>query len=242
MATEENKTEKKKKGFFSKIANVFLESEGTENEVAESVAQETSEEISVVNSGSMSQNPVFSIPVTGDGAFDKNFADAFQQLIFDNDLPGVDYVEFSKALKQMSGVGLNESVLFQTVFTTLKVSAPTLTKKTLQDAVDTYINLLKSEEQEFKEEMQANVESEVVSRRTKAESLNLENKELVQQIQDIQEKISQNQQEALKLNGEAADIESKISQTHKNFTVTLASVIANLETDKAKIEQLINEA
>jgi hypothetical protein len=238
MATEENKTKKKKGNFFSNLLY------GPEETVEETV-EDTTEDINVSNSGAaVASAPIqnFNIPVTGDGVFDKSFNDAFQQMIADNNIPGIDYFEFKQALKGMGGVaGLSEAVTFQTVFNTLKVGDPNLTKEKLLSAVDHYVGVLRAEETEFKSEMNASTEQEVTSRRQKAESLNAENVDLVQQIQNINEKIQRNNEEALKLNAEAADAEAKIGQTHKNFITTLAHVVSSLETDKEKIGQLIKE-
>src|SRR5690606_4005661 len=156
MATEENTTVKKKKGNF--LTNLLFTQDDSDEETTEEVAEE---KINVSNSGSQIVTTTSNIPVTAEGASDKNFADSLNQIILDNDIPGIDYVEFNKSIQQMKGAGLNESILFQTVFNTLKVSAPSLTKKSIQDAVDTYINLLKNEEKEFKAEMQTSIENEV---------------------------------------------------------------------------------
>ncbi len=237
MSTEEKKVKKKKGNFFTNL--IFSpEEETTQETTQEESAEEAS--ISVTNSGAANPIQSFNIPVTGDGVFDKNFGDSFQKVLDDNNLQGIDYLEFSKAIKQMGG-SLNDSMAFQTVFTTLRVGDASLTKQKLASAIDHYINVLKEEEKEFKTEMADNVEREINARRKEAADLNTKNADLVQQIQNINEQISQNQQKALQLNAEAADFEAKIGQTHKNFTVTLAHMISGLETDKVKIEQLIKE-
>lgn len=238
MSTEEKQVKKKKGNFFTNL--IFSPEEET---TQESTQEEKAEEapISVTNTGTVNPVQSFNIPVTGDGVFDKNFNDAFQKVLADNDLQGIDYLELKKALIQMSGSGLNDAMSFQTVFTTLRVGDASLSKQKLTSSIDYYVNILKEEEKEFKSEMTDNVEREINARRKEAADLNTKNADLVQQIQNINEQISQNQQKALQLNAEAADFEAKIGQTHKNFTVTLAHMISGLETDKVKIEQLIKE-
>lgn len=238
--SEENKSEKKK-GFLSGLSNIFFEdSSSTESTSEEGVSSESvsSEPAQVTIPTSTFVAPVAS---TGDGVFDSTFNEAFEKVIADNDIQGIDYLEFSKALKQMSGTGLPEPLAFQTVYSTLKVSDPKLSKNTLTSAVDHYISVLRNEEKDFEAEMHENIEREVNSRRKESESLNNENQDLVKKIQEINEKIAQNQQRSIQLNTEAANFEAKIQQTHKNFATTLANVISNLENDKNKIEQLIKE-
>jgi outer membrane murein-binding lipoprotein Lpp len=240
MATEENETIKKKKGNF--FTNLIFGPEETVDETSEDVISD--EKISISNSGNATMPPIqnFNIPVTGDGVFDKNFNDLFQSLIVENNIQGIDYFEFSQSLKGMSGTaGLSEATSFQSVYNILKVGDPSLTKEKLLKAVDHYVGVLRNEETEFKSEMQASTEREVIARRQKVDSLNTENKDLVQQIQNLNEKIQKNNEDCVALSAEAANAEAKIGQTHKNFITTLAYVISNLETDKEKINQLIKE-
>jgi hypothetical protein len=240
--SEENNPEKKKKGIWSGLSNIFFEqeTESTESSSEESVSSTPVESTSIAEPAAP-VTFVASTASTGDGVFDSTFNEAFEKVIADNDIQGIDYLEFSKALKQMSGTGLAEPIAFQTVFTTLKVSDPNLSKGKLTSAVDHYISVLRNEENEFNSEMNDNIQREVTARRNEAESLNNENQDLVKKIQEIQEKISQNQQKAIQLNSEASSFEAKINQTHKNFVTTLTNVISNLENDKNKIEQLIKE-
>ncbi len=240
MATEENETTKKKKGNF--FTNLLYGPEETVEETTEEAPLST--DISVSNSGNLTASPIqnFNIPVTGDGVFDKNFNDSFQQLIAENNIQGIDYFEFAQSLKGMSGTaGLSEATSFQSVYNILKVGDPSLTKEKLLKAVDHYVGVLRAEEVEFKSEMQASTEKEVIARRQKVDSLNTENKDLVQQIQNLNEKIQKNNEDCVTLSAEAANAEAKIGQTHKNFITTLAHVVSNLETDKEKINQLIKE-
>lgn len=236
----EQKT-KKRRSVFSKLSNLVFEPSTKK----ETIHEAESDDVVVNNTveeekTTPAQN--FNIPTTGDGVFDKNFSDALEQVIEENNIDGVDYLEFKQALKGMAGVsGLNESTSFQSVFNTLKVGYPSLSKSSLLSAIDFYISVLKKEEEAFNSEMQANLEQEVISRREEAESLNQENSELVKKIQEVNEKISENQQKAIKLNSEASESESRINQTNKNFIATLSHLISNLEIDKDKIEQLIQE-
>ena len=236
--SEENEPKKKKGNFFTNL--LFTEEETTES--MDSV--ESVEPASAGEASNMTSTPTqsFNVQVTGDGAFDKTFSDSFQQIIADNNIQGIDYFEFAQALKGMSGIaGQSESVNFQSVFNILKVSDATLSKDKLIKAVEHYVGVLKAEEAEFKSEMEASIQREVVSRREKAESLTEENRTLVQKIQEINDKIQKNNEDVLSLNSEAAGAEAKIGQTHKNFITTLAHVISGLETDKEKINQLIKE-
>lgn len=239
-------SEKKSKTIGKFFKNLIYES--TEESTGESVdSSEELDNINVSNSGTNNYAPVDSaqnlnIPTSGDGVFDQKFNDSFQELIEQNNIPGIDYFEFRQAIAKMSAVaGLNEAASFQTAFTTLKFGDPALTKEKLLSSVDHYIHVLAEEEGEFNSELQSQTNSEVISKRQKAQALNDENQELVNQITAINEKIRKNQEEAIKLNSEASSAEANIGQTSKNFIKTLAHVTSTLETDKTKISTLITE-
>lgn len=236
----EEKT-KKKGNWFSNLIYESNDSTG-----ATESTEETVEDIKASNSAEMTM-PVasvsdLSVPSSGDGVFDQRFNESFQELIAANNIPGIDYFEMRQAVTNMSSVaGLNEAACFQTAFTTLKVGDPTLTKERLMNSVDHYDGVLAEEEKEFNGELASQTDTEVTSKRNKAEALSSENKDLVQQIQNINEQIRTNQETELQLNSEASSAEAKIGQTSKNFIKTLAHVRAKLDTDKQKITDLIKE-
>lgn len=239
MSTEETKPKKKKKGFFAAIGDVFYESTETTSENTEDTHDE--EEISVSNTGDIDPSLIqaLNIPTSGDGVFDKNFEKMLLDVIESNNLPGVDYYEFQKAIKQMNNGGMNESTLFQTVFNSLRIADSNLTVETLMSSVDHYVAKMREEEAEFESEMQNSISAEVVAKREQAKALNEQNKEYLAQIQELNTKMSENSNKALELNNEADLANNKITQTQKNFIVTMASIISGLESDKTKISQLI---
>lgn len=213
-------------------------SESTEN------SEEITEDINISSSISGVANVVeteipMNMPASGDGIFDQKFYDFFQEVIKGNNIPGIDYFEYREALKKMKA--LPENSAFQMAFDNFKIIDETLTKETILASIDHYDGLLANEEKDFDAEMAIETQREVTSRRTKATDLQTENKDILQQITTLQEKISNNQEEAIKLNNEAALAEVKISQTGKNFTKTLANVRAQLDTDKIKFSQLVQE-
>lgn len=223
---------------------MYEDAEETTESTENSSSEETTEDISVSNSGSELTDAgvidtTIEIPASGDGVFDQKFHDFFQGVIKDNNIPGIDYFEYREALKKMKA--LPENSAFQMAFDNFKIIDNNLTKETILSSIDHYDGLLAQEESDFTAEMDAETEREVTARRTKATNLQTENKDILQQIQTLQEKISHNQEEAITLNNEAALAEVKIGQTAKNFTKTLTHVRTQLDTDKTKIGQLVQE-
>jgi uncharacterized coiled-coil DUF342 family protein len=71
--------------------------------------------------------------------------------------------------------------------------------------------------------------------------LNDKNKEILAQIEALNKEMSENSKKGLELNNEADLAHNKITQTHKNFAVTLNKVVSGLESDKNKISILIKD-
>jgi len=236
MSEEKVSPKKEKKGFFSKFSDVFMEDE--------SAGTSSTEEISISNTGDdiAPVTPVsipVAIPVSGDGVFDKKFNEFFQGLIAENNLDGVDYFEFRKALEGMSS--LPDESKFQMAFNTLKIGDANLSKETLLSSVDHYDGILGAEETSFDAEMDSETASKVTAPQNKAAELLNDNQNHLQTIKNLQEKIAHNQEESIKLNEKAGLASVKIIQTGKNFSKTLAKVRAALSSDKTMISELVKE-
>jgi hypothetical protein len=236
MSTE---SKKKKGGWFT---NLFFEEvpAGAENneETAESedITVSSSESDIVDGGGAMSS---LNLQV-GDGVFDQKFAELFERVIAENNIPGIDYFEFRNALQSNSAIaGLNESASFAVAFNGLRAGDPNLTKESLATSIDHYKKVLTEEEVEFNGELANKTKEEVEARRDKVKQLNSENEAHLNKIKELNELISSNQEEIITLNNEASVAEAKINQTEKNFIVTLTHVMSKLDTDKQKITELI---
>lgn len=231
--------EKKKKGWFSMVSDVFLEEVTSDSE-----SQEPTEEINVSNTSEVvtdagATNTPLAIPTSGDGVFDKKFHDFLQGLIKENNIPGIDYFEFREALKGMSG--LPNETKYQMAFDNFKIVDASLTKEVILSSVDHYVGILDSEAKQFKVEMKTETAKEVTDKQNKAKELINDNKNLLQDIKNLQEKIAHNQDLSSKLTNEAAHSQVNISQTGKNFEVTIGQVKAGLTSDKVMISELVKE-
>jgi hypothetical protein len=240
---EHPQEEKKKKSWLSGLSDLVFEPSTEEASTNEEIPQDsTSTPITQATAIPVSAVPqsILTNTSTGDGVFDQKFNEAFQELIAENNIPGVDYFEFRQALDNMANVpGLTEAASFQIAYSNLKVSDQGLDKNKLTSSIDHYDGILVNEEKEFNDAMQSEMSKEVDSKKGKALDLAQENENLLAKIKEINEKIAENQTLAIQLNNEAAMAEVKINQTAKNFSATLASVRGKLSEDKQKINSLI---
>jgi len=161
------------------------------------------------------------------------------QLIEENNIEGVDYLEFSKAKKAMDGIpGMAEAVKYQSAFATLSANAK-ITKEHLLKTADFYIEKLDADSKEFEVEMKHELTAQVQSRidKSKSKEGEIANKQeeiakLTAEINNLQVEIGQN-------NVEAQQYQFNIDTTAKNFKATLEAVKAQINSDKQNIQNFI---
>lgn len=240
MADKE-KDKKTSGGLFKKLSSlVFEETETTE------VSKETSEATQSTGKGfvySDSQSTVnpqvnLSIP-NANGVFDQKFYNHFLEIIEENNIEGVDYLEFSKAKKAMDGIpGMAEAVKYQSAFASLSANAK-ITKEHLLKTADFYIEKLDVDAKEFENERDSEIKNQVQSRIEQAKTKEGQIASKQEEIAKLQAEINNLQVEIGQINVEAQQYQFNIDATAKNFKTTLEAVKAQISSDKQNIQNFI---
>jgi len=243
MSDKEN-VKKSSGGLFKKLSNlVFEETESTE------VSQDNSDSAQVegaVNkfvysdTQSNNSNPQVNLNIpNANGVFDQKFYSSFIKLIEDNNIEGVDYLEFSKAKRAMDNIpGMAEQVKYQSAFATLGANSQ-ITKEHLLTTADFYIEKLDSEAKEFEVEMSKEIEAQVNARIDVVKNKEGEIASKREAIERAQAEINALQTEIGQVNVEAQQYKFNIESTAKNFKATLEAVKAQINADKQNIQNFI---
>jgi len=243
MSDKEN-VKKSSGGLFKKLSNlVFEETESTE------VSQDNSDSAQVegaVNkfvysdTQSNNSNPQVNLNIpNANGVFDQKFYSSFIKLIEDNNIEGVDYLEFSKAKRAMDNIpGMAEQVKYQSAFATLGANSQ-ITKEHLLTTADFYIEKLDSEAKEFEVEMSKEIEAQVNARIDVVKNKEGEIANKREAIERAQAEINALQTEIGQVNVEAQQYKFNIESTAKNFKATLEAVKAQINADKQNIQNFI---
>lgn len=239
-----------KKGWFKGLQNLIFE-EVPETNAEKQVSDETTSKSTASSTPnkftysevaqSNNQNiPSSMVIPNSNGMFDEKFYNNFLQVIEMNNIEGIDYFEFSKALKALASTGMAEPMKYQSAFSTLKAtSTPVLTKDTLLKTADFYIEKLEQEKAEFNAEMKNELESQVTSRLNQAKSKQEEIVRKQEEINKLQSEMGTLHAEIGTLNVEAQQAESKITATGKNFDVSLEVLKNQINSDKQNISNYI---
>lgn len=244
--TNEKKTNKKG-GFFSKITDLMYTEDSSENTSEQVDTKSTENKSNDASAHKFNYSEVSTTPnipgvmiPNSQGVFDQKFYDNFLQIIEANNMPGIDYCEFSKSKKANDAItGMAEPMKFQAAFQALKANNPNLTKERLLETADFYIGKLNEEEQNFQHEMQSEVEAQVVYRQNQATQKQNEISQKQEQIAKLQSEIATLNNDIATLNSEAQQAQLKIDATAKNFKVSLEVLKGQIAMDKQSIQNFI---
>ena len=161
---------------------------------------------------------------------DEKFVSMLEQVIMDNNIPGLDYIEFKKAVDKMSNLPIDESTKILTAYSIFESQG--CTKDILLKSIDTYIGLINKEQSAFNAEMEASYKEKVAGKKAQIEKSEKQIAELSKQIAELNMFIENASQET-----EAE--EEKLKTADASFKQSAQKVISVLQSDKEKIATYI---
>lgn len=242
MAEKNNKTEQSaKKGWFDKLKDAVMEDSDSSSKSEDLGASSAPDNFKTATgfqySTNIGVNAMPGVNFNQQGQFDQNFYNRFLQLIEEKNLPGTDYFEFSKAKKKLDSnqqmAGMPEPAKYQSAFIPLQSNDEKLTKESLLQSIDHYLNELDKEQVEFMQQHDSELTLEVNARFGEME------KE-AQEIAALNVKIQEKQQKIGTLNVEAETAKAKIEATSRNFKVTFDAFTNQIKQDKTNIQNFIS--
>jgi hypothetical protein len=126
------------------------------------------------------------------GAADQRFADYFDKLFSDANIPGPDYYEFSKMISAMQLIP-DEQSRYYAAYAGLQVQG--LDKQKLVSTAGEYLRVLTADAAQFQRTVEAALQEKVHSRMAEAEEKGRRIQALSQEILKLQEEISGMQRE-----------------------------------------------
>ena len=155
----------------------------------------------------------------GGGAVDQRFADYFDKLFSDANIPGPDYYEFSKMISAMQLIS-DEQSRYYAAYAGLQVQG--LDKQKLLSTAAEYLRVLTADANQFQTTVEAALQEKVHSRMAEAE-------EKGRRIQALS-------QEILKLQEEIAAMQREIGENKDKLTASSTAYVAESSRRKQEIE------
>jgi chromosome segregation ATPase len=171
------------------------------------------------------------------GPFTEQLKDAMEKA----DLPGQQtYLGFSKALKNMEKLPMDESTKFQAAFATLQATGADVNQ--LIESFSYFSGILDAEKDKFEEALHATIGDSVVQKERRIKQLTEENNEHSTEIKKLTEMITANQSNLTLLQSELAEVNSKLKQKQNSFMEAYRMMKQQLQADAQKINMYLGSA
>jgi hypothetical protein len=161
---------------------------------------------------------------------DSRFADYFDKLFREANIPGPDYYEFSRMIEAMQAIP-DEASRFAAAFAGLQVQG--LDKEKLLSTAAAYLQVLDTDANQFHTTVDAALQEKVHARKAAAEEKALRIQALTKEITDLQAQVHA-------LETEIQENEEKISSRNEAYVAESADRKAWIEADIIKIKNYLH--
>ena len=198
--------------------------------------------------GSNTQGPVNSTQVTGnptyseykgrpansnqapDPATSSRFAEYFDKLFSETNIPGPDYYEFSKMIEAMQAIP-DEQSRFYAAYAGL--CAQGVDKAKLLSTAEEYLRILETDSRQFHTTVDTATQEKVQSKKA-------EEKEKSERIQTLSREITDLQNQITALQSEIKENEEKIEASTGGYTAESTRRVARIQADMEKIKNYLH--
>ncbi len=164
---------------------------------------------------------------------DNKILESLLKTIADNNLPGEDYLEFMEALKAMQNIPLNDEMKIQTVMATLSTKGLTAAK--VKESAAYYKDILAKEQNEFKTELNNQVELGIKSKEKSIATLKESIKAKTDQITALTREITEAQKSISSTEELIKVTELKIKSAQENFDKAFQFVVNQINVNISKL-------
>lgn len=163
--------------------------------------------------------------VTAEGV--DEFTKYFTKVMDDNNIPGPDYYEFSKALLSMAAVGISEQQKYVVVFAGF--AAQGIKAELLYDTAARYVEILETKKQEEFETALASAQASIDQKKARVDALVKENT-------DLTAKIQANTTDMMNLNVDITTQQGKLESKKTTFNMAFNNFVQKIHNDMEKIK------
>ena len=168
---------------------------------------------------------------------DNKFLETLASALGSSNQEGFDYLEFRQALKNLSGMNMDEQTAFRSAFGT--ASTMGITPARLLESTQHYLQVLSGEKQKFDEAHEQQRARLIGNREAEAQSLDQMIQEKNEQIARLSREIEEHQAKKAEIAAEISESTLKIETTRANFEASYAVVTEQISSDAAKIRQYL---
>ena len=213
--------------FFKNLRSLFVvEEDGSPD-------HENNEEDKVQDPGPSGDEDV----LVGDGKVSSKFVDILLQAMSNNNLEGIDYLEYRNSLDSLRDMEMDELTRFQSAFAMARTMGAT--PEVLINSTNHYKQVLDNEQKKFKEALAKHQQLQVKKRELKIEDLKKEVDELSQQITELNARIDKREKEIIMIRDQKASAEKRMINTKRNFEASYQFVVERINEDLQKMKKYL---
>jgi len=149
-----------------------------------------------------------------------------------------DYLDFSKSLKNMESLPMDEATRYKAAYATLQSFGCDL--RQLIESFDYYQGILDGEKDKFDEALRSTVNDTVVQKEREIKRLTDENSDHAAEIQKLTATMNLNQQGIAKGQAELADINARLDRRKAGFLAAYNILKQRLQGDKGKLQTYLS--
>jgi chromosome segregation ATPase len=166
------------------------------------------------------------------------FTEQLKEAMEKADLPGQQtYLAFSKALKNMEKLPMDEATKFQAAFATLQATGSDVNQ--LTESFSYFGGILDSEKDKFEEALHATIGDSVVEKENEIKKLTEENEEHSAEIKKLTDAITVNQNDIARLQDELAEVNAKLKQKENSFMEAYRMMKEQIQADAQKVNMYL---
>jgi len=149
-----------------------------------------------------------------------------------------DYLDFSKSLKNLESLPMDEATRYKAAYAALQSFGCDL--RQLIESFDYYQGILDGEKDKFDEALRSTVNDSVVQKEREIKRLTDENTDHAAEIQKLTATMNLNQQSISKSQGELADINARLDRRKAGFLAAYNILKQRLQGDKGKLQTYLS--
>lgn len=213
-----------------KIKSIFVvEDERAGNTSASESGQQT-------NAGTV-RTPA-EVVYSGEGQVSDMFLEVLKQALLDADLEGFDYMEFKQFLRSLDQVKMDEATKFRSAYATGQTMGATV--QNLVSSGRHYLEVLKKEEQRFKDAVNNRRTRIIDERELGIQQIEKEIDAKEEQIKNLKAEIEKAREEIKRHKEEVTAERTKIDQTKNDFFETYNVLVREIQDDLKKIQSYLS--
>ena len=171
------------------------------------------------------------------GKVTEKFTDVLLQAMGNNNIEGFDYLEYKKSLNSLKAMPMDEPTRYKSAFA--MAEAVGATPQRITETAQHYIQVLKKEEEKFREAMSKQKKLQIESKDKELKNLGKDIEAKAVQIEKLKKEIEAGRKQQAALKKEIEEATAKVESTKNDFMASYHSLARQIQQDIENMKQFL---